>query len=99
MMEEEKVIKKKSKKRWIIPLSIVGGLVLTFGLLFLVSTFNTQMIVGLIQKATYGNNPINSFSPLYEPHNGLKDNGQYIISEIKYDEEYPNSFLDITYLS
>ena len=54
-MEEEKVIKKKSKKRWIIPLSIVGGLVLTFGLLFLISTFNTQMIVGLIQKATYGN--------------------------------------------
>lgn len=97
MMEEEKVIKKKSKKRWIIPLSIVGSLVLTFGLLFLISTFNTQMIVGLIQKATYGNNPINSFSPLYEPHNGLKDNGQYIISEIKYDEEYPNSFLDITY--
>lgn len=97
MMEEEKVIKKKRKKRWIIPLSIVGGLVLTFGILFLVSTFNTQMIVGLIQKATYGNNPINSFSPLYEPHNGLKDNGQYIISEIKYEEEYPNSFLDITY--
>lgn len=97
MIEEEKVIKKKRKKRWIIPLSIVGSLVLTFGLLFLISTFNTQMIVGLIQKATYGNSPINSFSPLYEPHNGLKDNGQYIISEIKYDEEYPNSFLDITY--
>ncbi|MCR5741158.1 MAG: alpha/beta hydrolase [Gammaproteobacteria bacterium] len=96
-MEEEKVIKKKSKKGWIISLSIVGGLVLTFGLLFLISTFNTQMIVGLIQKATYGNNPINSYSPFYEPHNGLKDNGQYLISEIKYDEEYPNSFLDITY--
>jgi len=43
-MEKEKVVKKKSKKRWIIPLSIVGGLVLTFGLLFLFSTFNTQMI-------------------------------------------------------
>ena len=93
-MEKEKTVK---KKRWIIPLSIVGGLVLTFGILFLISTFHTQMLVGLIQKLTYGNNPINSFSPLYEPHNGLKDNGQYIISEIKYDEEYPNSFLDITY--
>lgn len=96
-MEKEKVVKKKSKKRWIIPLSVVGVLVSTFGLLFLILTFNTQMIVGLIQKATYGNNPINSYSPFYEPHNGLKDNGQYIISEIKYDEEYPNSFLDITY--
>lgn len=96
-MEKEKEVKKKSKKRWIIPLFIVGGFVLTFGILFLVSTFNTQMIVGLIQKATYGNNPINSYSPFYEPHNGLKDNGQYIISEIRYDEEFPNSFLDITY--
>lgn len=93
-MENEKTVK---KKRWIIPLSIIGGLVLTFGILFLISTFHTQMVVGLIQKLTYGNNPINSYSPLYEPHNGLKDNGQYLISEIKYDEAYPNSYLDITY--
>jgi acetyl esterase/lipase len=28
---------------------------------------------------------------------GVKDNGQYIITEIKYSENYPNSFLDITY--
>lgn len=28
---------------------------------------------------------------------GLKDNGQYIITEVKYSEDYPNSFLDITY--
>ncbi len=90
-------VKKKSKKRWIIPLSIVGGLVLTFGILFLVSTFNTQMVVGAIQKVLYSDNPINTYDPLFEPHNGLKDNGQYLISEIRYDEEYPNSFLDITY--
>lgn len=97
MMEEEKVIKKKSKKRWIIPLSIVGGLVLTFGILFLVSTFNTQMVVGAIQKVLYSDNPINTYDPLFEPHNGLKNNGQYLISEIRYDEKFPNSFLDITY--
>lgn len=28
---------------------------------------------------------------------GVKDNGQYIITEIRYSDKYPNSFLDITY--
>ena len=28
---------------------------------------------------------------------GLKDNGQYVITEIRYSENYPNSYLDITY--
>ncbi|MDD5885604.1 MAG: alpha/beta hydrolase [Erysipelotrichaceae bacterium] len=96
-MEKEKVTKKKSKKRWIIPLSIVDGLIFTFGTLFLASTFHTQMVLGFIQKAVYGDQPINSYRPLYEPHNGVKDNGEYLISEIKYDEKYPNSFLGITY--
>lgn len=51
----------------------------------------------MLQKATYGDKPINSYEPFYEPINGKKDNGQYLISEIKYDTEYPNSFLDVTY--
>ena len=42
-------------------------------------------------------NTINSYDPLGEPMEGEKDNGQYIITEIKYSENYPNSFLDITY--
>lgn len=42
-------------------------------------------------------NTANIYEPLGEPMEGLKDNGQYVITEIKYSENYPNSYLDITY--
>ena len=59
---------------------------------------HTQIIVGTIQKLSAGTvNTINSYEPLGDPIEGIKDNGQYIITEIKYSENYPNSFLDITY--
>ena len=59
---------------------------------------HTQIIVGTIQKLSASTvNTINSYDPLGEPMEGEKDNGQYIITEIKYSENYPNSFLDITY--
>ncbi len=58
---------------------------------------HTQIIAGTIQKLTAGTvNTINSYDPLGEPMEGIKDNGQYIITEVKYSENYPNSFLDIT---
>lgn len=59
---------------------------------------HTQIIAGAIQKLSASTvNTINSDDPLGEPMEGLKDNGQYIITEVKYSEDYPNSFLDITY--
>ncbi|MBR3640105.1 MAG: alpha/beta hydrolase, partial [Clostridia bacterium] len=89
--------KKKNRKGLIIAGSIIGSLLLLLFVLFFVLTTHTQIVVGLIQKATYGNKPFNSYEPYYEPINGLKENGQYLISEIKYDTEYPNSYLDIIY--
>ena len=90
--------KRKTKhKGLVIAGSIVGGFVILILILYFVLTCNTQIIVGFIQSATYGDNPINSYEPFYEPINGKKDNGQYLVSEIKYDTEYPNSYLDITY--
>ena len=89
--------KKKKHKGLIIAGSIFGSLLLIVLVLFLVITTHTQIVVGLIQKVTYGDKQFNSFEPYYEPINGLKENGQYLISEIKYDTEYPNSYLDITY--
>ncbi len=90
--------KKKGKhKGLIIAGSILGSLVILVLILYFVITCNTQIVVGLIQKATYGDDPFNSYEPYYEPINGKKDNGQYLISEINYDTEYPNSFLDVTY--
>ena len=59
---------------------------------------HTQIIVGTIQKLSASTvNTINSYEPLGEPMEVVKDNVQYIITEIKYSENYPNSFLDITY--
>jgi acetyl esterase/lipase len=59
---------------------------------------HTQFIVGSIQKLSAGTvNTKNSYEPLGETMEGVKDNGQYIITEIKYSDNYPNSFLDITY--
>lgn len=68
----------------------------TIGALILMT--HTQIIVGAIQKLAAGTvNTVNSYEPSGEPMEGIKDNGQYIITELKYSENYPNSFLDITY--
>lgn len=76
---------------------IIGILfILTIGIYFFL-TANTQIIVGALQKGFYNDKPFNSYEPFYAPINGEKDNGQYLISEIQYDTEYPNSFLDIIY--
>ena len=66
------------------------------GYLFLMT--HTQIIVGFIQKASSETvNTKNSYEPLRSPYEGLKSNGQYVIAEINYSKDYPNSYLDITY--
>ena len=98
MGEKPQKPKKKIKhKGLIISGSVVGSLLTIILILYFVLTCNTQIIVGALQKMSYGENQINSYEPFYDPINGKKDNGQYLISEINYDTEYPNSFLDIIY--
>lgn len=70
--------------------------IIVVGVFFFVAT-HAQILVGAIQNYADNGKPINSYEPLYEPIDGLKDNGQYLISEINYATDYPNSFLDITY--
>lgn len=91
-------IKTPKKHKALKVVGIVFGvlLALVIGLYFYLTT-HTQIIVGAIQKLTYGDTPFNSYEPFYEPINGKKDNGQYLISEINYDTEYPNGFFDIIY--
>ena len=90
--------KKKGKhKGLMVAGSILGSLAILVLILYFVVTCNPQIIVGFIQKATYGDTPFNSYEPYYAPIDGKKDNGQYLISEINYDTEYPNSYLDVTY--
>lgn len=77
---------------------IFAILVILIILGYFVLMTHTQIIVGFIQNISSGTvNTKNSFEPLRESYKGTKSNGQYIIAEIKYSTEYPNSYLDITY--
>ena len=58
-----------------------------------------QLAVGGIQKLMYQKNPVNTYSPLHEPSEGMTESGLYKITDREYGTEYPNSFLDITYPS
>lgn len=78
-------------------IALIVIIVLVIGTFFLLMT-HTQIIVGAIQNASQGIvNTKNLYEPLHEPVQTTKDNGQFIITEICYSDDYPNSFLDITY--
>lgn len=93
-VKREEILHEKIQKNYLMALGIVASL----GLIAYMSVTNhPQLVVGVIQSFMYKESSPNSYSPLYEPIDGLKDNGQYLKSEIAYSKDYPNSFLDITY--
>ncbi|AML47254.1 hypothetical protein [Streptococcus suis] len=70
------------------------GIVASLGIIAYVSVTNhPQLVVGVIQSFMYKESSPNSYSPLYDPIDGLKENGQYLKSEIAYSKDYPASFL------
>lgn len=86
---------KKKTKVVLIVISIVVALLV--GAYFLAMS-HTQIIVSAIQSLSRNVvNTENLFHPLNNPIEGVKDNGQYIITELNYSKQYPNSYLDITY--
>ena len=95
-MNTVKVNKKhRFLKGLLIALIVIAALVI--GIFFLLMT-HTQIIVGVIQNASQGIvNTKNSYEPLHDPVQTTKDNEQFIITEIRCSDNYPNSFLDITY--
>lgn len=83
-------------------LKVLGIILVIFIILLICGYFilmnNTQIIVGFIQNISKDQvNTQNLFEPLNKPLQDFKNNGQYIITEINYSKEYPNSYLDITY--
>lgn len=75
----------------------VGACVLIAALVLVLLT-HTQIIVGAIQSLSAGTvKTTNTFEPEGEPMDAVRDNGQRIVTEVAYADEYPNSFLDITY--
>lgn len=92
----------KNKNRKTFKVLKIIGIILGIIALFLVGlyfyvTSHPQTVVGVIQKAMYQDASPNSFEPLYTPGEGEKEDGQYKINDISYGNDYPNSFLDITY--
>lgn len=85
--------------------SVLRILLTVLSLLTILSTvgyfyiaFHTQTVIGLVQSlAENVTNTKNSYEPLSAPLSDDKSNGQYLITNINYTEEYPNSFLDIQY--
>ena len=84
-------------------IGIIFGIIFVIILLIVIGGYfflmtHTQIIVGFMQNAAKDTvNTKNTFEPLREPYKGVKKNGQYVVAEINYSKEYPNSFLDITY--
>lgn len=54
-------------------------------------------IVSAIQMGMYKGAAFNSFAPFREPKRAVKENGQLMMTEIKYGTRFMNSYLDITY--
>ena len=87
-----------TKQRKYLFLKILAVIILVIACAVLTILTHPQTIVGTIQKLFAEQvNTENSFGSLNEPVQAVRENGQYIITELKYDDEYPNSFLDITY--
>ena len=91
-------MKEKTRGRLWLLAKVVGGICVALVVLALVLATHTQIIVGAIQALSAGTvKTTNTFEPEGEPVDAVRDNGQRIITEIAYADEYPNSFLDITY--
>lgn len=85
----------KKTKKYVVYLFVI---LLCLGVVgYVLVTNHPQIAVGIIQKIMYQDKSPNTFEPLYTPVDGIKENGQYLKSEIAYSKEYPNSFLDIIY--
>lgn len=86
----------KPKKRLLKLSIIILSIVLIFPIIFnFVIDIHPQLLIGLFQG--YQNQ--NSFEPRYNAKPGItiKENGIIYMNDIKYADEYPNSYIDISY--
>ena len=76
---------------------VLASLVLLGAGGFFYAATHTQVVVDLLQRMSANGKPLNSYEPLNPPMRAEKENGQYLISELAYGTEYPNSYLDVIY--
>lgn len=92
----KEINKKKHKAINAVGIALAGVVLLGSGGFFYAAR-HTQSVVGLLQRMSANGKPLNSYEPLNPPMEAEKENGQYLISELAYGTEYPNSFLDVIY--
>ncbi len=79
---------------------IVLAIIVTGGIIYITKHPSTP--ITLLQKTIYNSMPeikANSFEPWNKPGSTVKENGILYLNDIKYANEYPNSYLDISYPS
>ncbi len=85
----------KKKHTFFIVMAVILIILIAAALILMT---HTQIIVSAIQSMSAATvNTKNLYEPLGTPMEGMKENGQYIITEIRYSDHFPNSYLDITY--
>ena len=91
-------MKEKTRRRLRLLARVMAGIFVALVVLALVLVTHTQIVVGAIQTLSASAvKTTNTFESEGEPMDATRDNGQRIVTEIAYADEYPNSFLDITY--
>lgn len=98
LMNKNNNKKRVNKHRGIKVIGVIAitVIVLIAGLI-MVCSFHTQFAIGIIQKFFYQSTEVNSYEAAVLPSEGIREDGQYLITGICYGETYPNSFLNIQY--
>ncbi|MGT2926768.1 alpha/beta hydrolase [Streptococcus cuniculipharyngis] len=89
------MIKNKILKFTIVTCS---GLVVLLLVIYFLLAYRPQIAVSVIQSLLYPNGAeINPRTPKKQTNRQMLENGQLYVNDIQFSQNYPNSFLDITY--
>lgn len=92
--DRQKKTRASRHRRWLRAAGIVvGAVAVLIAVGSLVVANNTQVVVGLFQ----GYKTQNSFEPKAQSTTQVRDNGIVYVNDISYADQYPNSYLDISY--
>lgn len=96
----KKAKKNRSNTEIVVAVILISILVLSscVALLFYkLKHMDYDKICQALQNGAFPNGDANSFEPRAEAKDELRSDGTYIKTEIKYGDEFPNSYLDISY--
>ena len=101
--KQEKQSKKQKKHRVLKIVGILAAGIFSIGIIgYFYLCFHPSIVINAIQNLLYAGKSANSYEPLFNDPDKVsirltKENGVYYVGDIQYADEYPNSFLDISY--